>query len=101
MKLLLTGKNGQLGFELQRALSALGEVIAWDVADCDLCDEAAVRRATRIAVDSRNTARNECGATPRRTSGLSRDASRRSRTVRPYGSIRSTPQAYGSRLRRR
>ena len=41
MKLLLTGKNGQLGFELQRALSALGEVIAWDVADCDLRDEAA------------------------------------------------------------
>ena len=26
MKLLLTGKNGQLGFELQRALSALGEI---------------------------------------------------------------------------
>ena len=47
MKLLLTGKNGQLGFELQRALSELGEVIAWDVADCDLCDEAAVRRLVR------------------------------------------------------
>ena len=47
MKLLLTGKNGQLGFELQRALSALGEVIAWDVADCDLRDEAAVRRLVR------------------------------------------------------
>ena len=47
MKLLLTGKNGQLGFELQRALSELGEVIAWDVADCDLRDEAAVRRLVR------------------------------------------------------
>ena len=47
MKLLLTGKNGQLGFELQRALSELGEVIAWDVDDCDLRDEAAVRRLVR------------------------------------------------------
>lgn len=30
MKILLTGKNGQVGFELQRALAPLGEVVAVD-----------------------------------------------------------------------
>lgn len=43
MRILLTGKNGQLGFELQRALSVLGEVTAVDSADCDLSDSTAVR----------------------------------------------------------
>lgn len=47
MKLLLTGKNGQVGFELQRALAVLGEVIAIDSEDCDLADEAATRRVVR------------------------------------------------------
>ncbi|HHQ6007529.1 TPA: hypothetical protein ACSRWE_001209, partial [Enterobacter hormaechei subsp. steigerwaltii] len=28
MKILLVGKNGQVGWELQRSLSTLGEVIA-------------------------------------------------------------------------
>jgi len=28
MKILLTGKNGQVGFELQRALAPLGAVVA-------------------------------------------------------------------------
>ena len=36
MKLLLTGKNGQVGFELQRSLAPLGEVVAVDMAECDL-----------------------------------------------------------------
>jgi dTDP-4-dehydrorhamnose reductase len=31
MKILLLGKNGQVGWELQRALAPLGEVIALDV----------------------------------------------------------------------
>jgi dTDP-4-dehydrorhamnose reductase len=44
MRLLLTGKNGQLGFELQRALTGLGEVRAIDQQDCDLADPAAIRR---------------------------------------------------------
>jgi dTDP-4-dehydrorhamnose reductase len=44
MKLLLTGRNGQVGFELQRALAVLGEIIAIDSQDCDLADEAAIRR---------------------------------------------------------
>jgi dTDP-4-dehydrorhamnose reductase len=30
MKILLFGKNGQLGWELQRALAPLGELIALD-----------------------------------------------------------------------
>jgi dTDP-4-dehydrorhamnose reductase len=44
MKILLTGKNGQVGFELQRALAPLGEVIAVDHLECDLADPAAIRR---------------------------------------------------------
>lgn len=43
MKILLTGKNGQLGFELQRALAPLGEIVAVGTADCDLADGAALR----------------------------------------------------------
>lgn len=44
MKILLTGKNGQLGFELQRALAPLGDVVAVGTAECNLADEAALRR---------------------------------------------------------
>lgn len=43
MKLLLTGCNGQLGFELQRSLAPLAELVAIASADCDLSDEAALR----------------------------------------------------------
>lgn len=47
MKILLTGKNGQLGFELQRALAPLGEVHAVGTADCDLADSEALRALIR------------------------------------------------------
>ncbi len=47
MKLLLTGKDGQVGFELQRALAPLGEVRAVDQFDCDMADEKAIRRLVR------------------------------------------------------
>jgi dTDP-4-dehydrorhamnose reductase len=47
MKILLTGKNGQVGFELRRALAPLGEVIAVGQAECDLGDAAAVRALVR------------------------------------------------------
>jgi dTDP-4-dehydrorhamnose reductase len=47
VKLLLTGKNSQLGFELQRALAVLGEVVSINSDDCDLADEAAIRRVLR------------------------------------------------------
>lgn len=42
MKILVTGKNGQVGHELQRSLAPLGEVIAVDIQDCDLTDTAAI-----------------------------------------------------------
>jgi dTDP-4-dehydrorhamnose reductase len=47
VKILLTGKNGQLGFELQRALAPLGEVVAVGQADCDLADGEALRALVR------------------------------------------------------
>lgn len=43
MKILLTGKNGQVGFELQRSLAPLGELIAVDTGDCNLADVDALR----------------------------------------------------------
>jgi len=52
LKILLTGKNGQVGFELQRALAPLGEVTALDREACDLLDADAVRAlVSRIAPD--------------------------------------------------
>ncbi len=47
MKILLLGKNGQVGFELQRALAPLGEVCAVDEPDCDLADGSAIRELVR------------------------------------------------------
>lgn len=44
MKILLTGKNGQVGFELQRALAPLCELHAVGSSDCDLTDASALRR---------------------------------------------------------
>lgn len=38
MKILLIGKNGQVGFELNKKLSTLGEVIAPDREKLDLVD---------------------------------------------------------------
>lgn len=42
MKILVTGKNGQVGHELQRSLAPLGEVVAVDAEDCNLTDTAAI-----------------------------------------------------------
>lgn len=39
MKILLVGKNGQVGWELQRSLSTLGEVVAVDYFDKELCGD--------------------------------------------------------------
>lgn len=39
MKILLFGKNGQVGWELQRSLSPLGELIALDRHSPDLCGD--------------------------------------------------------------
>jgi dTDP-4-dehydrorhamnose reductase len=41
---LVTGANGQLGWELRRALAGLGEVVAVGRSELDLADAAAIRR---------------------------------------------------------
>lgn len=41
-RILLTGKNGQVGWELQRTLAPLGEVIAYGHAELDLADRSRV-----------------------------------------------------------
>ena len=47
MRILLTGKNGQVGFELQRALAPLGSIRAVGLDECDLADEQAIRHLIR------------------------------------------------------
>ena len=47
MKIVLFGKNGQLGWELERSLPALGEVVALDREELDLCDLDAVQSTLR------------------------------------------------------
>lgn len=47
IRILLTGKNGQVGWELQRTLATLGEVIALDRQGMDLADPDSIRRAVR------------------------------------------------------
>jgi dTDP-4-dehydrorhamnose reductase len=46
-RILITGKNGQVGYELQRSLGPLGKVIALGHADCDLSDEQSLRTVIR------------------------------------------------------
>jgi dTDP-4-dehydrorhamnose reductase len=45
VRILLTGINGQVGWELQRTLAPLGEVIAADRSVLDLADTASIRPA--------------------------------------------------------
>jgi dTDP-4-dehydrorhamnose reductase len=47
LKILLTGRTGQLGWELERTLAPLGEVTAVDSAQLDLRDGAVIRRHLR------------------------------------------------------
>lgn len=46
-KILLTGKNGQVGWELQRALAPMGEVMAVGKQEMDLADPDSIRRVIR------------------------------------------------------
>ena len=48
MKILLTGKHGQVGFELQRALAFLGEIHAVDYPECDLADPSMISALVRV-----------------------------------------------------
>jgi dTDP-4-dehydrorhamnose reductase len=47
LRILLTGRNGQVGWELERGLPALGELIATDRQTLDLADAEAIRRTVR------------------------------------------------------
>jgi dTDP-4-dehydrorhamnose reductase len=49
LKILLTGRSGQVGWELERRLAALGSVLATDRASLDLGDAEALRRCVREA----------------------------------------------------
>lgn len=46
-RILLTGATGQVGWELQRSLACLGEVIVVDRGQMDLADPGAIRRAVQ------------------------------------------------------
>lgn len=41
-RILIFGKNGQVGYELCRTLSTLGEIHAVDIDECDLTDKASI-----------------------------------------------------------
>jgi dTDP-4-dehydrorhamnose reductase len=43
-KIVLLGKDGQLGFSLQRSLSAIGQLYAFNRQECDLSDQDQLRR---------------------------------------------------------
>jgi dTDP-4-dehydrorhamnose reductase len=49
MRILLTGAAGQVGWELQRSLQVLGEVIAVERTECDLSRPDSVRAAIELA----------------------------------------------------
>ena len=48
-RILLAGKNGQVGWELERTLAPLGEIIACDRAALDLADPDRIRAVVRAA----------------------------------------------------
>jgi dTDP-4-dehydrorhamnose reductase len=47
VKILLIGRTGQVGWELERCLPALGELVATDRSMLDLADKDAIRRVVR------------------------------------------------------
>jgi dTDP-4-dehydrorhamnose reductase len=47
LRILLTGRNGQVGWELERALAPLGEVVATDRSALDLASEEQIRSVLR------------------------------------------------------
>lgn len=47
MRLLLLGKTGQLGWELERTLQPLGEVVALDYPEVDMADAGIIRKTVR------------------------------------------------------
>lgn len=50
--ILLFGKSGQVGWELQRSLSVLGQLTSVDVDECDLSDAKAIRHLIQMVKPS-------------------------------------------------
>lgn len=50
MRILITGKDGQVGWECIRSLQCLGPVIGIGRADCDLADASSIKTVLRVAV---------------------------------------------------
>ncbi len=79
-KILLTGSRGQVGWELARSLSTLGEVVALDSSRLDLTDAAAIRRTVaevkpRIIVNpAAHTAVDKAESEPERAYALNAEA---------------------------
>lgn len=48
MKILLTGRNGQVGYELERSLQGLGEIVAVDAGQMDLTNPGQIREVIRL-----------------------------------------------------
>ena len=51
MRILLTGRDGQVGWELARLLPALGELRSTGRGDLDLSDADAIRRVEQILAE--------------------------------------------------
>jgi len=47
LKIMLTGNNGQVGWELQRTLAPLGEVVALGRQELDLANPAQIKERVR------------------------------------------------------
>jgi dTDP-4-dehydrorhamnose reductase len=80
LKILLTGRTGQVGYELQRSLQGLGEVIAPDRAELDLAGLDGLRAAIRsirpnlIINPAAYTAVDKAESEPELAMRLNRDA---------------------------
>ena len=110
--ILLTGVNGQVGFELARSLQGLGKVVALDRSELDLGDLDQVRRVVRevkpglIVNPAAHTAVDKAETDVEAAVRLNAEAPRTVHTSRATQSIPRTSTAKASlpvsrRLRRR
>lgn len=80
MKILLLGKNGQVGWELQRALAPLGDVVALGSLEADFLDPQALAAVVRevapgvIVNAAAHTAVDRCEAEVGRASAINAEA---------------------------
>ena len=80
MRILLLGKNGQVGWELQRALAPLGELVACGSAEADLRDPAALAGLVKrvkpqlIVNAAAHTAVDRCESEPERAMAINAQA---------------------------